>query len=653
MDKIAVLIENLIHDSRRKILEGIYECMDAEGVQVYVFSCHVAPQSVSRALRGAHKIYSLPEFQEFDGVIVVSGTAILEETRETVFAAIARSGVPAVCIDEKRSDMASVIVDSYNGMYELTEHLVRDHGIRSFGYLSGPSASYGFSRRMEAFLDVLKKHGIPMEERCFFEGDFTLESGKRALDYWTEEFGALPGAIVCSNDDMARGLLIELTNRGIQVPEQVVVTGVDNSVVAKGCQPAITTIDREYFQMGREAGAILLKAAQGADIRGEVRKFASRVALGESCGCKEEDALDLGIYKRQHMIKDFHVQEASAVIRGMAIDFSGISGFWEMVEVLKRYVVKVDAQSFYLCMSDMEQVFAARPESEDQEEGVDQRLLWGYTEYMTVPLAYERGKFTSYGAFRKGMILPPNRRCQSKNFHYIIVPLHYLDESFGYCVFGNSDFLADHVLSYNWVQSISSAIQNVRKKHQLHAIIDQLREMGIHDPLTGVYNRAGFFREAEILQARAARERRGVYILFMDIDGLKPVNDTLGHEAGDRYIKGFADILMRVTEREELVMRYGGDEFVIMGVSPGYNRVEELEMDIESAIALENRSGKHEFTMSASMGHESFSADSEIRLEKVLDQADQKMYKEKRRRKQERERQEQERQNEKKAICDL
>ena len=89
----------------------------------------------------------------------------------------------------------------------------------------------------------------------------------------------------------------------------------------------------------------------------------------------------------------------------------------------------------------------------------------------------------------------------------------------------------------------------------------RLKYMSVHDSLTGLYNRAHFETEFERV---AKGDKYPVSIIVSDLDGLKMVNDSLGHAAGDQMIKAAADILTKVFRQEDLVARFGGDEFIIL-----------------------------------------------------------------------------------------
>ena len=93
---------------------------------------------------------------------------------------------------------------------------------------------------------------------------------------------------------------------------------------------------------------------------------------------------------------------------------------------------------------------------------------------------------------------------------------------------------------------------------------EELRKLADIDPLTGVNNRRGFMLAARTQLARVQQERRGAALLFVDLDGLKSINDTHGHGIGDQAIRRTADLLKANVRRSDVVGRIGGDEFCVL-----------------------------------------------------------------------------------------
>jgi diguanylate cyclase (GGDEF)-like protein len=174
-----------------------------------------------------------------------------------------------------------------------------------------------------------------------------------------------------------------------------------------------------------------------------------------------------------------------------------------------------------------------------------------------------------------------------------------------------------HETDFGWVLV---AIQDItaRKKAE-----DYLRYLGTHDVLTGLYNRTYF---EETLQQLEREHPDPISILIGDLNGLKRVNDTLGHQAGDNYIRRAAEVLNAGSEKGCIVARIGGDEFAM--ILPGANAqaAEETLQRVQELVRLNNKYYR-EPELSISMG--AATSRPGLPLEKVISLADDAMYKSK------------------------
>jgi diguanylate cyclase (GGDEF)-like protein len=133
---------------------------------------------------------------------------------------------------------------------------------------------------------------------------------------------------------------------------------------------------------------------------------------------------------------------------------------------------------------------------------------------------------------------------------------------------------------------MSEQIQSLAK---VQSLTDEVFKLAALDQLTGLYNRrSGEQRLAEEI-SRAVRHERPLTILLIDLDGLKQINDRLGHAAGDLVLKGFSDRLRKAIRGSDLAVRLGGDEFMVLlpecradEVKHVLNRLQGLEVEYES-----------------------------------------------------------------------
>ncbi|MFV2063576.1 MAG: diguanylate cyclase, partial [Chloroflexota bacterium] len=151
------------------------------------------------------------------------------------------------------------------------------------------------------------------------------------------------------------------------------------------------------------------------------------------------------------------------------------------------------------------------------------------------------------------------------------------------------------------------------------------------DALTGLYNRSFFFTTMEQEIRRSDRMGRGFTMLMLDLDDLKPVNDTFGHQWGDRLLKAIADVVRQTVRFTDSAARYGGDEFVVLlpetDVAGGFVVGEKLRRDI---AALTLHAGERNVRSSVSVGLVSYPDDGTT-IEQLVAAADVAMYESKRR----------------------
>jgi diguanylate cyclase (GGDEF)-like protein len=95
-------------------------------------------------------------------------------------------------------------------------------------------------------------------------------------------------------------------------------------------------------------------------------------------------------------------------------------------------------------------------------------------------------------------------------------------------------------------------------------LMETLRESTMRDPMTGLHNRRFLEESVDMLVGQAARRKSGLAVMMLDLDYFKAVNDAYGHDAGDAVLKALAEVLGRSVRATDIVIRYGGEEFLIL-----------------------------------------------------------------------------------------
>ena len=113
--------------------------------------------------------------------------------------------------------------------------MIEVHGHEDIGYLSGKKWHKHSIQRLQAYRDALKDHGLTVNEKRIIYGDFWYQSGELCAEQYISKQHSLPEAVVCANDQMAIGLCKAFAKRGISVPEDISIVGIDNAKLAKIC----------------------------------------------------------------------------------------------------------------------------------------------------------------------------------------------------------------------------------------------------------------------------------------------------------------------------------------------------------------------------------------------------------------------------------
>lgn len=170
--------------------------------------------------------------------------------------------------------------------------------------------------------------------------------------------------------------------------------------------------------------------------------------------------------------------------------------------------------------------------------------------------------------------------------------------------------------------------RSIRYALERHRNLAALRRLALTDELTGVHNRRGFLFLAEQQLAVARRASATITVLFADVDGLKRVNDTYGHQEGDRALVDVATLLRSTLRSSDIIGRIGGDEFCAMLLDDGPEPAQELPAAARflAAIDAHNTAALRPFALSCSVGVVTHKPTAGLTVGDLLWQADSDMY---------------------------
>ncbi|MFB3825589.1 MAG: LacI family DNA-binding transcriptional regulator [Bryobacteraceae bacterium] len=255
---IGVVVTTIADPFIGEVVSGIEEMALAHGYSVFLATCHADPQRELRAVRS---------FQErrVDGILVAAS-----RVGALYMPLLAEMKVPIVLINNQHPGefVYSVGIDNLQAGRQATQHLV-ELGHRRIGYLGD---RYGFqsdAQRSTGYRQVLEGCDCGFDPDLVAHGDGTPEGGMQAAAKLLA-LADRPTALFCYNDLEALGALRAARERGLRVPEDLSVVGVDDLFLTSYTVPPLTTVQQPKQEMGRRAALILLELLAGGKPESQV-----------------------------------------------------------------------------------------------------------------------------------------------------------------------------------------------------------------------------------------------------------------------------------------------------------------------------------------------------------------------------------------------
>jgi len=270
---IGLFLSSIQGDFYLKLVQAIHLQCKLAG---YMLNIYVSNENTGE------EIYGMILSSGVEGAIIMN-----ESLGDDFIERIAKTRMPMVFIDRKQSGeyISSVTVDNYGGAKTGMEYLVKQ-GHKRIAYIHGIESGDN-KERFRAYLDILKKYNLPVEENFILHGAFEEGIAFEAVLQLISRKAELPDAFFCANDEMACGCIRALAASGISVPEQVSVLGFDNNALAAYCQPALTTIGNPANELGTKCAIELFRMMrEEGETEGRSICLESLLIIRDSCRMK-------------------------------------------------------------------------------------------------------------------------------------------------------------------------------------------------------------------------------------------------------------------------------------------------------------------------------------------------------------------------------
>ncbi len=282
---LGVLIDWSAETYQQLFLTGVFDyarehdldCICFEGGALNSPFTHEAARNVA---------YDLPGPENVDGLAILSASIshyIPQKNMESFFRKF--ESLPLVSVALEMPGVPSVMVDNQRGLRSLITHLARDHGVRRFAFIRGPAENADAQERYHVFEETLKELGVTVNSLPVYEGDFTLESGSRAMAHFKAQGLEGIDAVMAANDLMALGAMNELTRSDPQALQRLIITGFDDIEVAAYSSPTLTTISQPIHELGSTSARLLHDRIRGRTVP-PLTLLPTHLVIRESCHCQ-------------------------------------------------------------------------------------------------------------------------------------------------------------------------------------------------------------------------------------------------------------------------------------------------------------------------------------------------------------------------------
>lgn len=611
---IAFIIADANSDFQQELCGAVSRnCIEFD-YNLAIFTCFSAFGTDSQNSKGEFNIPNLIPYDRFDGILVLYDSwpdnyrSLLDQALFT------HAKCPVVSLRSTMGNYPCVLIEEKNAIREIVRHLYNEHNYKSYAFMSGPMTHHSAVTRYESFCKELKSLGISFNDDYFFEGDFWKNKAGEAADYFLS-LNPLPEVIVCANDYMATSLCHELLSRGYQIPEDFALTGYDNIKECAISTSPLTTASVSAEDMAK-VGVQLLKDLIEDKHPKEVQYVYPRLVVRNSCGCSHFEISNLHQIVSAQVDDYNHLYYQSLYHSFTSIELERLINCFNIGDYL--HITEYDDNdicSIHICLG----------------EGSGET----YPKYHSSRLTYPKECTSIYSLLNRSEIktktfstcdLLPKEASVDKPMVYYFTPLHYQNFTLGYIATSFYHNVLFNRSYPSWTTIISNAIENLRIRNKNKQLLEELNNLYLTDPLTGLSNRRAFTSNLERVDKSNKKTGKAYCVISIDMDNLKVVNDHYGHMQGDLALKTIADAMTHAARHNEICARIGGDEYAVIGENYTEEMAEDFISDFYRYLKEYNEESISSYDVDASYGYAFSDESDDMHIEEVLNLSDDRLY---------------------------
>lgn len=618
--KIALITSTSNFERHKNTIRAVHEKLkNIGGYALYVLTSYGLFVEQTAYDMGEGSIYSLIEEADFDGCIV-EGNFGVKEMLDGIVERIKKRGIPLVAANFGLEEDPHVLIDGYYSSCEMVKHLIEKHHCTKINFVSTTKNDKIVADSVKGYRDTLEKYGIPVEEKRLLYRTVSIQAGRKLADEFKEEGIDDAEAVITVHDVHSIGLCLEMQDRGYRIPDDMLICSLNRSTNSMAFRPDISGVDRMDSRIAEKACDLLIDLMEGKEVPLE-NYSKGEIFFGDSCGCGaciEEKSM------REHQQLVLAKIEMGTQIRQMMRyndSLDEVESLEELMDSLQKMYIGLECPQFVMCLNQNAIDYISSDKiysSADSGKFFDSTMhaVRGYT---------ERTGQIEHVEFPIKSLLPVEPKAGDM---FLFYPVHHIEKVYGYIAFLN-EYLPVDLYNYRIChESIATSMENLHRHMILRRSIDMLDQLHMHDALTGLHNRYAWVRFC------GDYTEKGDYcIAYLDMDGLKNINDGFGHEAGNVAIKTSAEAIKKAMRENDLVARLGGDEFLVLSSNVDVDFWENVQKVINDEIDRQIAERKIPYHFGMSYGYCICTSENFISFEECRKRADMLMYANKKMRK--------------------
>jgi diguanylate cyclase (GGDEF)-like protein len=281
--RIALVCDSLEDNFQWALVDAGLAAAQAYGVDLIVI-----PGGKLGEMAGKNFVHTLAA-SWVEGVIVAAYTIGHTASERQLAGLIEHLGsVPTVALGEVPGAECCLLIDNERAAYEIAQHLVQQHRLERFAYVSGPDGNSEARERERGFSRALHEAGLLLGDDLRVVGDFTWEGGRNAICELLDRRGLTlerMQALVCANDAMAVGACTELERRGFCIPVDIAVVGFDDTELARHLPAPLTTARQPLRELLFDAMQMLVEGLRSGRAPRGSHRYSAESIHRRSCGC--------------------------------------------------------------------------------------------------------------------------------------------------------------------------------------------------------------------------------------------------------------------------------------------------------------------------------------------------------------------------------